>query len=121
MVPDRLLVHDVTLVEPAETVDSYNNVVYDYGPSATRTPVKAWLQQDQRLEQFREGRDPLDQRWLLVTNHPTISGHARIEWAGHPAGAVTFEVDGPTEPTCAPLSSGSALHHTEAQLRIVNG
>lgn len=120
MVPDRLLIHDVTLVEPAETTDAYNNVVYDY-VNGTRTQVKVWLQQDQRLEQFRDGRDPLDQRWLLVTNHPTISGHARIEWADHPAGAVTFEVDGPTEPTYAPLSSGSALHHVEAQLRIVNG
>jgi hypothetical protein len=116
MVPDRLLVHDVVLVEPVIAADAYNDQTYDYS-NGTRTDIKAWLQQDQRLEQFRDGRDPLDERWLLVTNHETVSGHARIEWAGHPAGTVTFSVDGPTEPAYTP----AGFHHLEAQLRIVSG
>lgn len=121
MVPDHLLVHSVTLVRPAETTDAYNDTTYDYGPAATRTGIAAWLQQDQRTEQFRDGRDPLDERWLMVTNHADISGLDRIEWAEHPGGAVTFSVDGPTEPTYAPVSAGNTLHHTEVQLRIVSG
>lgn len=120
MVPDRLLVQTVTVVEPAEVVDAYNDVTYDYD-AGTRTEIKAWLQQDQRIEQFRDGRDPLDEKWLLVTNYTPISGHARIEWADHPGGPVVFSVDGPTEPAYAPMSTGSAVHHLEAQLRLVSG
>jgi hypothetical protein len=116
-VPDHLLVHTVTVVDPAEVTDAYNDTTYDYGPAATRTTVKAWLQQDQRTEPARDGRDPLEERWLLVTNHSPISGLSRIEWPGHPAGAVTFQVDGPTEPAYTP----AGFHHTEATLRIVEG
>jgi hypothetical protein len=117
MVPDRLLVHSVTVVHPAETVDAYGNADYDYGVAATRISIRGWLQQDQRDETLTEGRDPLDQRWLLVTNVGTIDGNDRIEWGGHPAGAITFAVDGPPEPAYTP----AGFHHVEATLRIVEG
>lgn len=121
MIPAHMLVHTVTVVTPAESANGYGDTVYDYGAAAGRTEVAAWLQQDQRIEQFRDGRDPLDERWLLLTNHAPIGGRDRIEWADHPAGPVTFEIDGPTEPAYAPMSTGTALHHVEAQLRIVSG
>jgi len=117
MVPDHLLVHDVVIVHPAEVVDAYNDTTYDYGPAATRTSIRGWLQQDQRAESFPDGRDPLEERWLLVTNHEAIAGVDRVEWAGHPAGAVTFTVDGPTEPAYTP----AGFHHTECTLRILEG
>ena len=124
MLPGHLLVHTVTVVEPAETTDGYNNTTYDYGPGATRTVLEAdgagggaWLQQDERTEQFRDGRAPLDQRWLMLTNYSPISGLARIEWPDHPAGPVVFDVDGPTEPAYTPVG----FHHTETRLRIAAG
>jgi len=117
MVPDRLLVHDVVVVRPATSTDAYGDVELDYGASATRTSIRAWLQQDQRDETFRDGRAPLDQRWLLVTNETDVAGRDRIEWADHPAGSVTFEVDGPPEPAY----TGAGLHHLEAGLRVVEG
>lgn len=123
-VPDHLLVHTVTVVEPAQQTDAYQNTTYDYGAGATRIVLEpggeqggAWLQQDQRTEQFSDGRDPLDQRWLMVANYAPISGHARIEWADHPAGPVVFHVDGPTEPAYTP----AGFHHTELMLRITEG
>lgn len=116
-VPDHLLVHTVTLVDPAEATDTYGNTTYDYGPAATRTTIRAWLQQDQRSETFPDGRDPLDQRWLMVTNHETVAGVDRIEWADHPSGAVVFSIDGPPEPAYTP----AGFHHLEAGLRITEG
>jgi hypothetical protein len=117
MVPDHMLPHTVTVVDPAEDTDDYGNTTYDYGVAATRTDVRAWLQQDQRSEQLRDGRDPTGEVWLMVTNHESIRSVARIEWSGHPAGAVTFKVDGRPEPAYTP----SGFHHTEAQLSITNG
>jgi len=117
-VPDHTLIHTVTVVEPAEITDAYNDTTYDYGGAAARRTISAWLQQDQRTEQFSDGRDPLDERWLLITNEPVIPGNARIEWPDHPAGPVTFEVDGPTAPTYRP---GTGFHHVEARLRIAAG
>jgi hypothetical protein len=117
MVPAHLLVHTVTVVRPAEVTDDYGNTIYVYDDTATRTDIRAWLQQDQRLAPLPDGRDPLDQRWLLVANDPLIAGVDRVEWADHPAGPVTFTLDGPTEPAYTP----GGFHHTEATLRIVEG
>lgn len=116
-VPDRLLPHQVVVVRPVTGPDTYGNTTHDYGPAATRITVEAWLQQDQRTEAHEDGRDPLDQRWLLVTNHTDIDGRDRIEWAGHPGGTATFEVDGPPEPTYTP----AGFHHLEATLHRVEG
>lgn len=118
MIPDRLLIHDVTLVNPAEATDAYGSVVWDYGAAATRTTVKAWLQQDQRSEPFSDGRAPDVERWLLITNHAEIADKARIEWAGETEPMV-FEVDGPREPVYAGLATG--YHHTETSLRHIEG
>ncbi len=115
-VPEHLLIHTVTVVEPASVTDAYNNATPDYD-AGTRTDVSAWLQQDVRSETFADGRDPLDQRWLMITNHSPISGAARIEWADAPGGTMTFDVDGPTEPTYTP----AGFHHSELTLRVTSG
>jgi hypothetical protein len=124
-VPSRLMPHRVTVVEPAVTT-SYGNTEYDYGAAATRTTdVAAWLEQQQRAQIPVIGADPLQERWLMVTDHTPIGRRARIEWAGHPSGAVTFELDGQTNPLYNPLamaaSGSSEPHHTELSLKIVDG
>ena len=111
-VPDGLLVHQVTIVRPATSTDAYGNTTRDYGAGATRTTVAGWMQQDQRTEPHEDGRDSLEQRWLLITDHEDIQGYDRVEWDG-----PTMEVDGPPEPAYTP----AGYHHTEATLRVVEG
>ena len=124
-VPDRLLPHTVTVVTPATSTDAYNNTVYDYGPGATRTTAAAWLQQDQRTQVVAQGGDPLQQRWLMVTNAGPIDRRARIEWAAAPGGPLVFELDGQPGPFYNPLAMAAAAssdpHHTELTLKIVDG
>jgi hypothetical protein len=124
-VPGRLLPHTVTVVTPATSTGGYGNTVYDYGAGATRTEVAAWLQQDQRAQVATQGADPLQEKWLMVTNHSPINRRARIEWDGHPGGAVVFELDGQPNPAYNPLAmaatGSSNPHHTELTLRIVDG
>lgn len=124
-VPGRLLPHTVTVVSPATSRDAYGNTAYDYGEAATRTAgVAAWLQQDQRAQVPTTGADPLQAKWLLVTNHSPIGRRDRIEWEG-PAGAMVFELDGQPGPAYNPLqmaaAQSSAPHHTELTLKIVDG
>lgn len=113
-VPTALLPHQVTVVRPVVSTDAHGSQVYDYGAAATRTTVAGWLQQDRRAEPRSDGREPLEQRWALVTNHEDVQGRDRIEWAETPA---VFEVEGPPEPTYTP----AGYHHTEATLRVVEG
>lgn len=125
-VPPRLLPHTVTVVAPAVTTDSYGDKEYDYGPAATRTTgVKAWLQQDQRSQVTVVGADPLQSRWLMVTNHSPIGRRSRIEWAESPEGPLVLELDGPANPSYNPLAMAAAgtssPHHTELSLKIVDG
>lgn len=111
-VPAHLLPHSPVLVRPATSTDDYGNDTLDYGSGATRTTISAWLQQDRRSEPLSDGRDPLVQRWLLVTNHEDVRGRDRLEWDG-----TVWEVEGPPEPAYTPRGR----HHTEATLRIVEG
>lgn len=114
MVPAHLLPHQVTIVRPAITINQYGNQTYDYGAGATRTTVAAWMQQDHRQEPRSDGREPLEQRWLIVTNHQDVQGRDRIEWSETPP---VFEVEGPPEPVYTP----TGYHHQEATLRVVAG
>jgi hypothetical protein len=116
-VPARLLPHTVTRVRPATSTDSYGNTTYDYGSSASRKDMAAWLQQNNRAEPLSNGRDPLDQVWLLVTNDKDIQGRDRVEWTDPAGNDVTFEVDGPPAPVFTP----GGYHHTESTLRVVSG
>jgi len=115
-VPAGLLPHTVTRVRPAVTTNPYGDKTYNYGAAAVRKPMAAWMQQDQRTEPLADGRDPLTQNWLMVTNDPDVAGHDRIEWTA-PAGPTVFEVDGPPAPVYTP----AGYHHTESTLRLVEG
>jgi len=124
-VPARLMPHRVTVVDPAVSTDAYGNTVYDYGAGATRTSgVAAWLEQQQRAQIPAIGADPLQERWLMVTDHSPVGRRARIEWTG-PGGAMVFELDGQPNPAYNPLTMAAAVssapHHTELSLKIVDG
>lgn len=111
-VPSHLLPHLVTLVRPVEAADAYGNDTLSYGAGATRTDIAAWLQQDKRSEPRGEGRDPLEQLWLLITNHADVRGRDRIEFE-----SIVYEVEGPPETSYTP----AGVHHTEATLKVVSG
>lgn len=111
-VPGHMLPHTITVVRPATATDAYGTTTYDYGAGATRTAMAGWMQQDRRGEPRTDGREPLEQRWLLITNHADIAGRDRVEWSG-----PTMEVEGPPEPVYTP----AGYHHTEATLRAVAG
>lgn len=115
-VPTYLLLHTVTLVKPAITVDAYNSPDYDYGPAATRVSAMAWLQQEARSRVAVTGAKPLQERWTLITNAENVERRDRVEWTG-PSGAVIFELDGQPEPVYTP----AGFHHTEVALVRVDG
>jgi hypothetical protein len=118
-VPSHLLPHAVTLVRPVITQGPYGSDQYDYGAAATRTEIRAWVQQDIRRELTgvaQDGRQTQDQRWLLVTNHADIRPLDRVEWTA-PTGLITFQTDGPPAPTYTP----AGLHHTEVGLKVITG
>lgn len=108
-VPDRLLPHTVTRVRPVTTTDAHGNAT-ETGTS--EKSMAAWVQQDQRTEPRTDGRDPLVQLWLMLTNDTDVLGGDRIEWGGK-----VFEVEGPPEPVYTP----AGYHHTESTLRAVSG
>jgi hypothetical protein len=116
-VPGRLLPHTVTIVRPATTTDIYGNTTYDYGAGATRTSMAAWMQQNSRTEPLSNGRDPLVQDWLMITNEADVQGYDRIEWTDQAGNNLTFEVDGPPAPVYTP----AGYHHTETTLKVVAG
>ncbi|MFB4265305.1 hypothetical protein [Nonomuraea sp. GTA35] len=112
MIPERLLPLTVTKVRPAHNIDRYNDPVYDYAAGATRTPIKAWIDQASASEQTPNGRDVIEGGWKLITNHTDLDPLDRIEWAGG-----VYELDGPAWPVHTP----AGLHHLEANLRRVEG
>lgn len=112
-IPDGMLPHTVTRIRPSTSTNTYGDAALDYTvPPATSTSMAAWLQQDNRTEELSEGRAPLDQRWLLMTNESDVAGRDRIVF-----GSLTFEVEGPPEPVYTP----AGFHHLEATLRVVEG
>lgn len=113
MIPAGMLPHTVTRIRPSTATDTLGNTTLSYTvPPATSLSLTAWLQQDDRTEPLADGRDPLAQRWLMVTNESDVAGYDRIVF-----GSLTFEVEGPTKPTYTP----AGLHHLEATLRRVEG
>ena len=111
-VPASMLPQTVTRVRPSTSTDTYGNTTYDYASPTSSTSMAAWLQQDDRAEPLADGRAPLEQRWLMVTNDSDVAGRDRITF-----GALTFEVDGPPEPAYTP----AGFHHLEATLKLVEG
>lgn len=113
MIPAQLLPHTVQRIRPSTSTDTYGNTTRDYTvPPATSADVAAWLQQDVSKEPTSEGRDPLEQQWLLMTNETDVQGYDRIIF-----GSLVFEVEGPPGPLYRP----AGFHHTEATLRAVAG
>ena len=123
MIPPWLLMHTVTVVKPAATTDAHGNSVDDWG-NATRVTLApagvnggAHLQQIQRLEYRPDGRNPEEQRWTMFSTYSAVNPGDRVEWADHPSGTVTFEVEGPPAPWWEP----TGYHHLETTLRVLDG
>jgi hypothetical protein len=118
-IPARGRPHTVTRVRaPALTPDAYGNVEPDWA-NAARTDIAAWVQQDQRSETYLDGRTPIEQSWLLMSNDAALDLLAtdRIEWAGHPTGTKTYTIEGEPEPTYTP----AGFHHWECTLKLTSG
>lgn len=112
-VPAGLLPHTVQRIRPSTSTDSRGNEIRSYTvPPASSASITAWLQQESRKEPREDGRDPLEQTWLMVTNESDVLGYDRIIF-----GALTLEVEGPPESTYTP----AGFHHLEATLRVVSG
>lgn len=111
-IPAGKLPHTITRVRPVVGTDAYNSQTYDYGEAADRREMPGWMQQDRRGEPLEDGRDPLEQAWLLITNDPDVQGLDQVEWSG-----PTMQVEGPPEPVYTP----AGYHHTESTLRAVSG
>ena len=112
MIPERLLPLTVNLIRPAKNSDRYGNTTYDYTGAATRTPIRAWIEQAGAREPLSDGRDPAVTGWLLITNHLGIAARDRIEHDGR-----VLEVDGMP----APVHTPAGVHHLEAHLTSVEG
>lgn len=116
VLPASALIHQVTVVAPAETTDSYGDTERDYGIAATRTPLDTFLQQDTRTETYPDGRVVTEQVWTLFTLTDGVLGaYSRVEW---PDRGLTFEVFGQPEPT---YRLAGSFDHVEATLRIAEG
>lgn len=109
-IPEHLLPHAVTLTHPTTSTDAYNNTTLTYGGGGAS--ITAWLQQNTRTEPRSDGRDPLEQTWLLMTNEEDVRGRDRVTFDG-----TVYEVEGPPEKVYSP----AGLHHVEATLRLVTG
>ena len=112
MIPDRLLPLTAALIRPALGSDRYGNTTVDYTGAATRTPIRAWIEQTSASEPLADGRDPAMTGWLLITNHLDIAARDRIEHDGR-----VLEVDG----LPAPVHTPAGVHHLEARLKSVEG
>lgn len=106
-----LLVHDVTILDPASEANRYGGTEKNWA-AATSSTVKGWVSQSSRSEVIGD-REAQVSSWSLFL-HPdaTITGKARVIWEG-----ITFEVDGPPNPAWTPRG----VHHYEVPLRVVDG
>lgn len=110
-----MLPHTATLLRPVETTDDYGNTVYDYG-NAARIAISAWVQQDARSRPAEDGGNPMQARWLVVTDREDVRRRDRLEWIG-PGGTILFKFDGQPEPTYTPRG----FHHTEIVCVVIDG
>lgn len=119
-VPLALLPHRPVLIHPATVEDAYGERLdYEVVNGATEVEIRAWLQQDVRNRIDVNGGIPFKARWLMVTDHADVRRRDRLRWTG-PGGTIVFDFDGQPEPAFNPFN-GTAVHHTEVNLIVVDG
>ncbi len=106
-----LLVHDVTILTPAEDTDRYGNTVKNWD-NATPTTVKGWVSQSSQTEDSDHREAQVSEWRLFLHPNASITGADRVVWEG-----ITFEVVGPANPAWSP----AGRHHLEVPLRVVAG
>lgn len=108
----RMLVHDVTIVHPAETDDN-GDTVRDYGEDATRVATKGRISRRSTTE-VTDGREAQVSEWVLyLAGDETIGGLDAVEWRSR-----HFRVDGEPYPVSGRTDE---VHHWEVPLRQVVG
>lgn len=84
------LPHLVTLVDPLEVDDQYDNPnpALFYGPGAPRRDIRGYMQPAGSSEPVETGRQPEITTWRLFTFSP-VGSREQVEWRGR-----TFRIDG---------------------------
>lgn len=108
---DSFLTTPVTIVNPATVTNGYGGKDLDWS-TASRTAEMVWVHQTSGTE-ATGGRDALVSTLKIFGSADSvITGRSRVE-----IGDATYEVDG--RPLVAATPDGA--HHTESNLRIVEG
>jgi hypothetical protein len=112
VIQGRRLLHELTWRQPGVRTDGNGDEVPDWTPAAvTDATIRGFIQPVGQREVI-DGRAAQIGDWLLVTDEEEVDGADRIVW-----GSRTFEVLGPP----AVYTTARGFHHSEAQLREVNG
>jgi len=113
-----MLIHDVTIIKPGAMVDRYGDTIADWD-HPTETASRWWLYQRRSEEDHAQGRDEHREMWRgFAPGTDDVRANYRIYWVDRD---LTFEVDGPPQPTYRPASNTHDLHHLEVDLRHVAG
>lgn len=108
---EAMFVHDVVVVRPGSKTGRGSDTVPDWA-TATRTSVKGWVTQ-QNTRDIRPTGSGDTGDWLLLCSATTdLRSGDRVEWSD-----LTFAVAGRP----LPAWDRTAHHHTEAQLKLVEG
>ena len=108
---EAMFVHDIVVVRPGSKAGRGADAVPDWG-TAERTCAVGWVTQQNTRDIRSTGSGDIGD-WLLLTSATTdVRPGDRIEWSG-----LTFAVAGRP----LPAWDRSAHHHTEAQLKLVEG
>lgn len=105
-----LLVHDVTLLEPASTTDAYGDTVKDWGGATEHETVGRMVQRS-ATEALGDREADVTDWTLYLAGDETISHQARVRWRG-----LLFEVTGAAQPA---IRRDPTVHHLEVPLRRV--
>lgn len=113
MIPDDMLPHTLTVIDPSESTDGYGDtkLTYEVPPASTRD-IAAYVQPAGGDETATPERDAVTWDWTAYTNDLNVTARNRVEWRGR-----TYRVQGPGQLWETPEEP----HHAELRLVAVEG